>query len=237
MRKIAKRLWKTFLTLSVVLTLALGALAVMAYVAPVNFFAIVSQQLAGLFMEPYYERRVANYDTFPPRAGGIVFVGDSITEGGHWHDMFPEQQITNFGVGGDTTRGVLGRLHQVTRLRPESAFLLIGTNDLGMGVSLGKIEANYDAILRQFRAESPGTVVYVQSVLPRSRPYAKHVQELNNVIRGLAEQHGVTYVDLYPHFARDDGSLDPSFSNDALHLSGVGYARWQTLIQPFVVGD
>jgi lysophospholipase L1-like esterase len=233
---IAKWLWKAFLTLSVVLMLALGTLSAMAYLSPVRFGAIVSQQLAGLFIEPYYERRVTSFDAFPPRAGGVIFVGDSITDGGHWDDMFPDQQIANFGVNGDTTRGVLGRLHQATRLRPERAFLLIGTNDLGMGASLEEIEADYDAILRQFRAESPGTLLYVQSVLPRSRPYAKHVQALNDVIQALAEQHGVTYVDLYPHFARDDGSLDPRFSNDSLHLSGTGYARWHALIEPLVVG-
>jgi lysophospholipase L1-like esterase len=106
-----------------------------------------------------------------------------------------------------------------------------------MGVSLEEIEANFDVILRQFRAESPGTLVYVQSVLPHSRPYAKHVQALNDVIQDLAERHGVTYIDLYPHFARDDGSVDPRFSNDSLHLTGTGYARWHALIRPFVVGE
>jgi lysophospholipase L1-like esterase len=237
MWRIAKWLWKVFLSVSVVLTLALGALAAISYVAPVTFFAIVSQPMAGLFIEPYYERRVTSFEAFPPRAGGIVFVGDSITEGGHWHDMFPGQQLVNFGVGGDTTGGVLGRLFQVTRLGPERAFLLIGTNDLGMGLPLEEIKANYDEILRRFRAESPGTLVHVQSVLPRSRPYAKHVQALNDVIRRLSEQHGVTYIDLYPHFASDDGSLDPRFSNDSLHLGGAGYARWRSLIEPFVVAD
>ncbi len=234
---IAKWLWRAFLSLSVLLMLALGTLSAMAYLAPVRFGAIVSQQLAPLFIEPYYERRVTSFDAFPPRAGGVVVIGDSITDGGHWDDMFPDQQIANFGVNGDTTRGVLARLHQATRLKPERAFLLIGTNDLGMGVSLEDTEANYDAMLRQFRAESPGTLVYVQSVLPRSRPYANHVQALNGVIRGLARQHGVTYVDLHAHFARDDGSLDPRFSNDSLHLSGAGYARWRELILPFVVGS
>jgi hypothetical protein len=83
----------------------------------VRFGAIVSQQLAGLFIEQYYEQRVTNFNAFAPRAGGIVFVGASITDGGHWHDMFPDQRIVNLGVNGDTTRGVLGRLHQANRLR------------------------------------------------------------------------------------------------------------------------
>jgi hexosaminidase len=237
MWSVAKWAWKAFLTLSVMLTLALGTLAAMAYITPVTFFTIISRPIAVMFIEPYYERRVTSFEAFPPRAGGIVFVGDSITEGGHWHDMFPGQQVVNFGVGGDTTRGVLGRLHQVTRLGAERAFLLIGTNDLGAGVPLREIEGNYDAILRRFRTDSPGTMLYVQSVLPRSRPYARHVQSLNGVIRRVAGRYDVTYVDLYPHFARDDGSLDPRFSNDALHLNGDGYALWRTLIEPFVAGD
>ena len=48
---IAKWLGRAFLSLSVVLMLALGTLSAMAYLAPVRFGAIVSQQLTPLFVE------------------------------------------------------------------------------------------------------------------------------------------------------------------------------------------
>jgi hypothetical protein len=40
--------------------------------------------------------------------GEVVFLGDSITAGGAWHEWFPDVPVVNRGIDGDTS---LDRLH------------------------------------------------------------------------------------------------------------------------------
>jgi len=61
----------------------------------------------------------------------LVFVGDSITEGGDWAAWFPDDEVVNLGVGGDTTASLAERLDQVVAAQPDSVVLLIGANDFG----------------------------------------------------------------------------------------------------------
>ncbi|HPQ96908.1 MAG TPA: GDSL-type esterase/lipase family protein, partial [Thiolinea sp.] len=63
--------------------------------------------------------------------------------------------MKNRGIGGDDTGGVLGRLDEVVRSRPDKIFLMIGTNDLSAGKSVEQIIANYRLILRRIREASP----------------------------------------------------------------------------------
>ena len=67
---------------------------------------------------------------------------------------------------------------QVTEGRPSKVFLKIGTNDLGTGVPEDEIVANLAEILDRIAAESPGTGVYVQSVLPRQASYRERIESL-----------------------------------------------------------
>ena len=64
--------------------------------------------------------------------GAVVFLGDSITQ--DWAEglpkSLPEWKTANRGISGDTTRGMLIRLHEVVRLRPRAVVFLGGTNDL-----------------------------------------------------------------------------------------------------------
>ena len=45
---------------------------------------------------------------FPPK-GRIAMVGDSLTEFAPWSGMFPDEDIANYGISGDTVDGVLAR--------------------------------------------------------------------------------------------------------------------------------
>ena len=105
--------------------------------------------------------------------------------------------VHNQGIGGDDTAGVLRRLALVTDRRPGKVFLMIGTNDIGKGVSsVGEIVDNVAAIVDQIRTDSPTTEVYVQSVLPRLRRRADQVGSVNRGIETVAhdgEQRGSIY--------------------------------------------
>ena len=186
------------------------------------------------FVGPGHARWVSQFEVLPVTSGSVVFLGDSITEGGSWHELFPDVRVHNRGIGGDTTPGVLERLHQVTAGRPAKVFLKIGTNDLSFGRREDEIVANIREIVDRIHAESPGTRVYVQSVLPRDVGYRERIESLNARLAEAMPRQRATFVDLYPLFLAADGSILDRLANDELHLLGPGYEVWRDAIAPLV---
>ena len=190
--------------------------------------------LARSFVNPAHARWVSQFEALPVEPGSVVFLGDSITEGGSWHELFPGVPVHNRGIGGDITTGVLARLPQVTAGRPGKVFLKIGTNDLGAGAAEAEIVVNIGEIVDRIHAESSGTEVYVQSLLPRGTDYRERIESLNDRLRAAAPEHGASFVDLYPLFLADDGSIRDELANDELHLMGAGYEIWRDAIDDLV---
>jgi lysophospholipase L1-like esterase len=193
------------------------------------------RMLLRSFIEPAQARRISSFETFPVAPGDIVFLGDSITEGGAWDEMFAGAPVRNRGIGGDTSAGVLARTGAIARAKPAKVFLLIGTNDLFVGAAAGEIAANVREILARIADESASTQLYVQSVLPRAASYRDEVEALNAQLEAVAREQGATWIDLYPAFLDPaTGAIQTALSNDELHLLGPGYALWRQAIAEHV---
>jgi lysophospholipase L1-like esterase len=172
----------------------------------------------------------------PIRPGDIVFLGDSITDGARWDEIYPGLPAKNRGINADLTTGVLARLDDVTGGQPAAIFILIGTNDLPWFEyrSTQNILKTYREILQGIKDRSPETKVYVQSVLPRDRMYAGRVLELNRGLVKLAAEFGYAYIDLYSRFTDSHGSLKNDLTNDHLHLLAGGYQLWASILDPYI---
>jgi lysophospholipase L1-like esterase len=215
------------LRLSVVLNLMVVVALTWAWLSRYDFIRA--------FIYPMHERKVSFFESYPVNTGDIVFLGDSITEGGEWAEMFPDERVKNRGIGGDITTGVLARLHQITAVQPAAIFIKIGTNDLTHGPELLSTSySQYREIVNRIKAESPATRIYLQSLLPRDAEYKEQVEAYNSEIEVIARETGSAYIDLYSHFVDTDGSIRNTFSNDELHLHGAGYQLWQQLITPYL---
>ncbi|MCX6056236.1 MAG: GDSL-type esterase/lipase family protein [Chloroflexi bacterium] len=166
----------------------------------------------------------------------IVFLGDSITDGGCWEEFFPGISVKNRGINGDTTSGVLARIDDILCCEPLAIFILIGTNDLNWWTQRqdNEILSTYQRILEQCRINSPKTRVYVQSILPRAKRYAKHIQRLNRELEGIAGRFGFSFLNLYPYFADQSDQLKTEFTNDRLHLMAAGYDQWVKILAPIL---
>jgi lysophospholipase L1-like esterase len=167
--------------------------------------------------------------------GRVVFLGDSITAGASWERLFPEILSRNAGVDGDCSADVLQRLASVILVGPWKLFLMIGTNDLGRGLSEESIVANVAAILDELVAGLPECRVCLQSILPRESGYASKVRSLNRRYAELARQREpVAFVDLFDLFDGGDGGLRGDLTDDGLHLTEAGYAIWRKAIAPYL---
>jgi lysophospholipase L1-like esterase len=175
---------------------------------------------------------------------GLVFVGDSITEG--WQTQAEDfaalgVKIVNRGIGGDTTPNLLYRLQDdVLSLRPRALVMLIGTNDLGQHTPPADIAANLTELLTRIRAAYPKIPIAWCLVMPRGDgpQYPAEVKELNVLIKQLAATDPlITVCDTYTPLAMPDGRNNPAdFKPDNLHLNPTGYAAWREALLPVVSG-
>lgn len=191
----------------------------------------------------YYYQRASLFEVLPVDSDDILFVGNSITDGGEWCELFQNPNVKNRGISGDTTQGVYDRLDVLLKGTPAQIFLLIGINNVPRGESADSIAAGIRRIVQRIRQESPATEVLVQSVLPVTPQYGKFdghtsrwqlVPEINRRVRRLAQEEKVTYIDLFSHFADAEGKMKPEYTNDGLHLKGNGYLLWKEVVQPFL---
>lgn len=194
------------------------------------------------YKRPYYEQRVSLFKLLPTQKKSIVFLGNSITDGGEWTELLACKRCVNRGISGDISLGVLARIDDVAQTKPAKIFLLIGINDINRYIPNERIVANYNAIVQRVRTLSPQTEIYLQSVLPINdtmRKFAPNAEAnitvLNQALRALAQHTPrAHYVDLFGQFADKDGKLDKRYTNDGLHLMGEGYLLWMRIIQPLI---
>ena len=90
----------------------------------------------------YYHQRVSFFRVMPVTKNEIIFLGNSITDGAEWAQLFNDKRMINQGISGDISAGVLNRLDAVINRKPSKVFLLIGTNDLARGISADSVLKN-----------------------------------------------------------------------------------------------
>ena len=197
---------------------------------------VIAQRATDRLIRHHHRQKVDFFVHNPIQPGDIVFLGDSITDGARWRELFPDLPVKNRGINADTTSGVLDRLDDILTGHPAAVCLLIGTNDLPWFQyhSNADILNTYEKILKRFQSETPETMVFVQSILPRERRYAKRILSLNGHLEALANRYDYTYLNLFPHFAGPKGEIRPDFTNDNLHLMAAGYARWVEILKPYL---
>jgi len=169
--------------------------------------------------------------------GAIVFLGDSITQ--YWRELpqlFPGIKTANRGISGDTTRGVLLRMGDVTALNPRAVVLLIGTNDLEEWGSPEIATSNLKLIIAALRQHNARMPVVLCTVMPssqeKSRP-AVQIQKMNALyLEAVADQPQVTVLDTYALFANPKGDAKPDEFPDLLHPNAIGYAKWAAALHP-----
>ncbi len=205
-------------------------------------FQKTEAQTIGKF-STYYDQRELLFETLPTSRRDIIFLGNSLTDGGEWCELFQNRHCKNRGISGDVCDGVLNRLSTITKGQPAKIFLMIGINDLGRGGNPDTIAMKTRQIVRRIKAESPRTKVFIQSILPVNDHYGKFethtvrwkdVPVTNSLLQQIAKEEDVTYIDLFSLFADAEGKMNIEYSNDGLHLTGKGYRIWRNAIKRYL---
>lgn len=163
----------------------------------------------------------------------VVFFGDSHIAGGDFQKAFPKAKSINLGYIGEDTKGMLRRVETIAAMQPKKVFLMGGINGLS-NQSLENFAYWYAALVDSIRSAVPDAELYIESILPVTgySDYCDNAKiiQANNIIKRIAQERNLTYIDLHSHYAVNN-ALPDSMSYDGLHLTPSAYVGWYELIK------
>ena len=183
----------------------------------------------------------------------LLFMGDSITD--LWRNAGPAgvanppfsgkavfdkyygaMKTANFGIGGDTTQGVLYRLRhgEGEGFQPKAIMLLIGTNNVIFGASAAEIAEAVGAVVLELRQHFPAAKILLLGIFPRANPgddIRKTVLDANSIIAKLHDGKNVFYLDIGAKLLDADGQILPDIMSDKLHPTEKGYEIWAEAVK------
>ena len=182
----------------------------------------------------------------------LLCVGDSITIGSRSYLGYPEYcggflsdetkknwNVLNHAVAGYTTidlvRSVDRSYNHLKSAKPDIATILIGTNDLKSSTSLKLFKLTYDQLVVKMRL-LVGNKNLVLVAIPRLMndvmlPYNigmnAMVDQYNSIIREIAQEHGLKYLEL---------KFDATYFYDGVHLNEQGSEQIGLQLSDFILG-
>jgi len=171
----------------------------------------------------------------------LLFVGDSITDGWRnagqpiWDQHFAPYKPANFGIGGDTTQGVLWRMQngELEGYKAKLIVMMLGTNNINRNPNDEIVDGDR-LIIEEFKKRQPQAKVLLLGIFPRAAsatdPYRASIKEINSKLAKLADNKQVFFMDIGEKFLASDGTLTPEIMPDGLHPNLRGYKIWADAI-------
>lgn len=175
----------------------------------------------------------------------ISFIGDSICETGNWAELFPDANITNFGVGGEDTDEILARFESACG-DYDKMVITCGVNDWDVeGWSEGTYSgsmSNFENMFRIAKEKMPDIQIYVTGILPTCKNYARYIKNnitpvYNAKLKALCEEYDyVTFMgecwDVLIDAETGIGNLN--LYRDGLHPNKNGFSALKTVMEPYI---
>jgi len=200
----------------------------------------------------FFERHASFLKRAAQGPAGVVFIGDSITQGWEkapeiWEKAWGKYQPANFGIGGDRTQHVIWRIEEgeLDNVSPKVVVLMIGTNN-SMDDSAKDIAKANRKIVGMIQKALPETKILLLAVFPRgprtmggnvNDPWEMRMEKIRKInadIAKLDNGKGIRFLDLGPKFTSADGTIAHAIMPDQLHLSSAGYEIWVEGMSPLL---
>ncbi len=201
--------------------------------------------------EPFRQARYDGFKVLQPVQGGIVMIGNSITDMHVWNEVFRDKDgkclpISNRGNSGSYATQQCENIESYLGSKPAKVFMMIGTNDIATSGGLAT-PSSPDVLLRyvqnivsRIHARYPDTEVYLYPILDnttgnRVRSTWLSYNELLNAWVGDMRTAGntwLTYLDIYDTMSCV--AQGGAWSNDKLHPNAAAFKKWATAIKPYL---
>lgn len=168
----------------------------------------------------------------------IVLIGDSLTEWGDWDDLLKGCRVLNFGISGETTRGLYSRasLIKSALCSGDLVFVMSGINDILMDEE--DVLPYLESFVKSLFDTELKLNITLQSLLPVSGDFPQYldiIRDNNERIYRVAMDLKVDFFDLYSSFVDKAGRpIESYFMDDGVHLSNRGYSVWAKELQRFL---
>lgn len=184
-----------------------------------------------------------------------VALGDSLTAGAGAdlpEEALPYLLAQNFGTGdkqiilknlavpGARTSDIINVfLSKAIEVQPDVVTLLIGVNDIHNQVSAAQFRKNYEEILSRLSKETEAKVYVVNipfigasdlMLPPYQYLFDSRTKEFNRIIKEVANQYQIKYIDLYSPTVNLFKQSGAHYSRDSFHPSPAGYKIWAEII-------
>ena len=169
-------------------------------------------------------------------ANRFLFIGDSLIEFFNWQKRFPDREVFNYGIAGETAEGLLARLPDITgRVQsPDLLMIMTGINNVAMedyGFLL-----TYEKIITRLRETYGQATICMTSLLPVDLFFlGDAIPRINKRLKDIAQKNSILYLDLYPLFIDENSrAITSCFEADGVHLSSDGYEIWAGALEKTV---
>lgn len=219
----------------------------------IGLWAVIS--LTMFLWHAYRGRQVAKatikYERIDATGPRIVLAGDSVMFGvgatkpensiaGLFGRDFPTASITNVGVSGAETDGLVEQLKSIQGQQFDLVVIIIGANDVFHFTNLKKSLVNLDQALTLAKKLSDQVIFMPEGnlsnapLLPRlaSLVLTPRSREFRSGAISLAEKNQVVYIDVFRERADDHWRKDVKkyYAADFFHPADAGYLDWYNAI-------
>ena len=176
----------------------------------------------------------------PSRHYDLVLAGDSITH--NWEErgtvalseILGGYKVLNLGFSGDRVGDITWDAQHGGLFSGYSAdviTLLVGTNDLNdPKMKPADVAKGVDLCIKAIRERQRQAKILLMPLFPRGfdpdSEIRRRVNEVNALLRPLADGKTVVWFDLTPRLVEKDGRLNEKLFPDALHPTDDGYNIW-----------
>ncbi len=180
-----------------------------------------------------------------------LFIGDSITTGLSGYGILSPKNVAA-AVGytpykaysteiqlGDGSTGTA--LDYAASMQPKRIYVMLGSNGI---TSADAMEDSYRTLLEKLADKCPDSKVCCLSVTPVTSDSTSAasagisnsmITDFNKFIKSIAEEKGLTYIDLYTLFSDEDGYFLHEYAeNDGLHFKGKTYKAMLSYIENLI---
>jgi|APGre2960657404_1045060.scaffolds.fasta_scaffold93540_1 lysophospholipase L1-like esterase len=180
-----------------------------------------------------------------PLQSKIVFAGSSSFT--KWKDInqyFPGYPIINRGFGGSNLLDVILYVNEtILKYKPKQVVIYCGENDLASSdtvspeIVLDRFSILFNLIRKQLGNKSNITFISIKPSVSRWRLEAKIVAANTLIANFIEKQTNANYINIHNAMLQGDGSvMKDIFIADNLHMNAKGYAIWQKIIAPSLLG-
>lgn len=183
-----------------------------------------------------------------------VFIGDSRTEGMLLFTGLSDTiSYAEKGLTVDTvfTKPVVKRdgkkITVMDALREtdfKKVYIMFGINETGWAYSELFIN-KYSKIIDEIKDINPKAIIYIQEILPVTETVSKthsyitnkKIYEFNKLLRKLANDQNVYYIDVGKAVSDNNGCLPEDAANDGIHLKKSYCIKWLDYLKSHTVAE